>query len=255
MLPRPRQPEVIPLPGELPDAKRDAARAFEVLKAGGLVITPTDVGYGIMAASHEAIERSFSAKQRKAGHTLGIIGTYNLHERLHDLPEEKFRIVRTIAEEMGMTIAFVAKMKDNITDLLPKHLLPTLEKTTKNGTIGIAICESPFHRELGRLNDLNGQIMIGSSANLTGQGQKFVVRDIEPEVLEAADLVVDYGRQKYHTIGRAGTILDLDNERVLRIGACYQPIAELLTRSLGWTVPEDPDFDPDQKGVGVSIKV
>ncbi|KAJ5088371.1 hypothetical protein N7456_011987 [Penicillium angulare] len=251
---QPRQRKVIPAPGELPDAKRDAARAFEALKAGGVIIVPTDVGYGMMAASVEAIERFFAAKKRKAGHSLGIIGTYNLHKKLHDLPEEKYQVAGTFLEEMGVTISVVGKMRENIHELLPSHLLPTLDKVTKNGTLAMAFAESPFHRELGRLNDLNGQIMIGSSANLTGQGQKFRVEDIEPEVLEAADLVIDYGRQKYHFSGRAGTILDLDNERVLRIGACYPLIAEGLTRWFGWSVPEDPDWDPNQKELGISIK-
>lgn len=241
--------QIIPLPGELPDVKRDAARAFAVLQAGGVVITPTDVGYGMMATSAEAIERSFAAKGRKAGHSLGVIGTYALHKRLHDLPPHKYAITKTFAEDMGVTIAVVAKMKEST-----KHLLPSPERILKNGTLGIAIVEGPFQRELGRLNDENGQIMIGSSANLTGQGQKFCVADIEPEVLQAADLVVDYGRQKWHVYGRAGTTIDLDNERVIRIGANYEVFREKLVQWFGWEdVPEDPDFGTG--GVGVSIKL
>jgi tRNA A37 threonylcarbamoyladenosine synthetase subunit TsaC/SUA5/YrdC len=85
--------------------------------------------------------------------------------------------------------------------------------------------------------------MVGSSANLTDQGQKFRVEDIEPEIIKAADLVVNYGRQKWHLYGRAGTILDLDNERVLRIGANYENIREKLIDLFGWAVPEDPDYD------------
>lgn len=242
------QPHIIPLPGELPDVKRDAAKAFAVLQAGGVVITPTDVGYGMMTTSVEGIERAFAAKNRRAGHSLGVIGTYALHIKLHDLSPKKYTITRTFSEEMGVTIAVVAKMKESM-----RSLLPSEEKVTKNGTLGIAICEGPFQRELGRLNDENGQIMIGSSANLTSQGQKFHVKDIEPEVLEAADLVVDYGRQKWQIYGRAGTTIDLDNERVLRIGANYEVIREKLIDWFGWSLPEDPEFG--QKEVGVSIKL
>ncbi|KAJ5593963.1 uncharacterized protein N7459_000171 [Penicillium hispanicum] len=246
-----RQPQIIPLPGELPDVKRDAAKAFEVLQAGGVIITPTDVGYGMMAASAEGIERAFAAKNRQLGHSLGVIGTYALHTKLHDLPVEKYKITRTLSEEMGVTIAVVATMKETA-----QHLLPSVDKVTKKGTLGIAISEGPFQRELGRLNDAHGQIMIGSSANLTGQGQKFVIQDIEPEVIAAADLVVDYGRQKWHGYGRAGTTIDLDNERVLRIGANYEVIREKLIHWFGWTLPEDPDFSAEgQKRVGVSIKL
>ncbi|CAI7630156.1 unnamed protein product [Penicillium pancosmium] len=244
---RPRRPLVIPLPGELPDVRRDAAKAFEVLRSGGVIITPTDVGYGMMAASVEAIERAFAAKGRQTGHSMGIIGTYELHEKLHSLPPEKFRLTRTFSEDLGLTIAVVARMKDSVTDLVPEHLLPSLDKITKNGTLGLAICEGPFQRELGRLNDASGQVMIGSSANLTGQGQKFQVEDIESEVLEVTDLVVNYGRQKWYLYGRAGTVIDLDNERVLRIGANYDVIGGRLANWFGWSVPDDPDFDKQEK--------
>lgn len=235
---QPRHTKVIPGPGEFPNVKRDAAKAFEVLQAGGIVIAPTDVGYGMMAASVEAIERAFAAKGRRTGHSMGIIGTYELHEKLHDLPPDKFRVTRTFTEELGLTIAIVGKMKDSITDLLPSLLLPSLDKITKNGTLGLAICEGPFQRELGRLNDSSGQVMIGSSANLTGQGQKFQVEDIEPEVIEVADLIVDYGKQKWHMYGLPGTTIDLDNERVLRLGANYDVIAPRLASWFGWSVPD-----------------
>ena len=46
----------------------------------------------------------------------------------------------------------------------------TMEKVTKQGTVAVAIPESLFLIELVRLNDEDGQLVIGSSANLTGQG-------------------------------------------------------------------------------------
>ncbi|EWZ95962.1 hypothetical protein BFJ70_g7500 [Fusarium oxysporum] len=241
---------VTPRPSELPDAKRDAIRAFEVLKNGGVIIGPTDVGYGMMAASVDAIERIFTAKRRKAGHSMGVIGTYDLLTRLYDLPDGKYTIVRTFTEELGLTVAFVGKMKESAAELIPN-----VERVVKNGTLGFAIGEGPFSRELARLNDENGLVMVGSSANLTDQGQKFRVEDIEPEIIKAADLVVNYGRQKWHLYGRAGTILDLDNEGVLRIGANYENIREKLFDLFGWAVPEDPDYDmTGKKMVGFSIK-
>lgn len=235
-------PITIPRPGQLPNAKRDAAEAFATLQAGGVIIAPTDVGYGMMSASVEGIERMFVTKERKSGHTMGIIGTYALHTKLHDLPAEKYNVTQTLAEELGITIAVVATVKDSTRDLLPPQ-----GNLMKNDTLGIAICEGPFQRELGRLNDENHQLMVGSSANLTGQGQKFAVADIEPEIIAAADLVIDYGRQKGSVYRRAGTVLDLDNERVLRIGANYEVIREKLMAWFDWTLPEDPEFATEER--------
>ena len=84
--------------------------------------------------------------------------------------------------------------------------------------------------------------MVGSSANLSGHGQKFSVQDIEPEVIEAMDLIVDYGCQKWHLYGRASTIIDLDHEKVLRMGANYEVVREKLINWFGWRLPEDPEY-------------
>ncbi|KAH7240838.1 uncharacterized protein BKA55DRAFT_575859 [Fusarium redolens] len=163
-----------------------------------------DVGYVIVAANLDAIERIFIVKKRKEGHSMGVIGTYDLLTRLYDLPDGKYTIVRIFTEELGLTVAFVGKMKESAAELISN-----VERVVTNGTLGFTAGEGPFSCELARLDDENGLVMVGSSANLTDQGQKFRVEDIEPEIVEAADLVVDYGRQKWHLYGRAGTILDL----------------------------------------------
>lgn len=50
-----------------------------------------------------------------------------------------------------------------------------MEGVNKGGTVAVATAENPFLIELVRLNDEDGQLMIRSSANLTGQGQKVAV--------------------------------------------------------------------------------
>lgn len=247
------RPRVIPTPGSFPNVKKDAYEAFEFLKAGGIVILPTDVGYGIMSSSAEGIERAFAAKRRAHGHTLGIIGTYRQHLELHVLPPEKFEMTRVINLEFNALLAVVAPYRKDHPRL--KRLSDeTIARVTKGDTLGIALPEGPFLREIGRLNDEDGQLMVGSSANLTGQGQKFRVEDIEPEIIECADLIVDYGLQRYHRYGRAGTCVDMDNMKVLRIGAGYEVLQHRMKRFFGVELPEDPENQTDEHEVGVSIK-
>ena len=141
-------PRIIPEAGKLPNAEADALEVFKVLKAGGIAIVPTEVGYGIVAASSEGIERAFTAKQRKPGHTLGIIGTYDTHRQLHDLPDEKFEISRVMTQEMGSLLAVIAPYRrehERLQCLSPE----TLSRVTKDGTMGIAITEGPFQHALG----------------------------------------------------------------------------------------------------------
>ncbi|KAI1419994.1 hypothetical protein F5Y12DRAFT_166740 [Xylaria sp. FL1777] len=250
-----KTPRVIPGPGEVPDVERDARVAFEVLKAGGVIIAPIDTGYGLMAVSAEGIERAFVAKQRKPGHSVGVIGTYRTHQELHILPPEKFEITRVITQVMSYMIGIIAPYKKDHPRI--KALSPeTLERATKGDTLGIGIAEGAFLRELGRLNDEDGQLMIGSSANLTGRGGKYLVEDIEREVYECADLVVDYGLQRYHRYQRSGTIFDIDGMRVLRFGAGYEVFRERMSKWWGVDLPEDPVHKIDKtKGVGVGASV
>lgn len=56
------------------DAPTAAAEAAEVLRAGGLVVLPTDTVYGVAAALDEsAIERIFAAKQRPAERAVPVL--------------------------------------------------------------------------------------------------------------------------------------------------------------------------------------
>ncbi|KAF2964377.1 hypothetical protein GQX73_g9195 [Xylaria multiplex] len=246
-------PRVIPAPGALPNVKRDAKEAFEVLKAGGVIIIPTDLGYGLMASSNESIERAFNAKERVHGHTLGVIGSFRAFKELCILPPEKIEMIRVLTQEMDQTLNTVAPFKKDHPWLA--YLTPESRfRVTKGETLGMNIGESPFLRELGHLNDEAGQVMIGSSANITGTGQKLRVEDIEPKIFAAADLVVDYGLQRYHRYQRSGTIIDVENMRILRIGAGYEIFRERVKKWFGYELIPDPVHKTDTVGLSHSIK-
>ncbi|KAI0531953.1 hypothetical protein GGR58DRAFT_207699 [Xylaria digitata] len=247
-------PRVIPEPGTVPNVQRDAREAFEVLKADGVIIAPMDSGYALLSCSAEGIERAFQAKQRKPGHTLGVVGSYETHEQLHILPPEKFEMTRVLTQDMHSLVGVVAlyrKDHPRIAALSPA----TLDRATKGDTLGIGIVENEFLRELTKLNDEDGQLMIGSSANLTGRGQKFRVQDIEPEVYQSADLIVDYGLQRYHRYKRAGTIFDIENMRVIRMGANYEVFRDRMRQWWDIELPEDPENKVGKAtGLGAGLK-
>ena len=46
------------------DNAGDAARAFTVLKAGGIAIVPNDIGYSVLGGSRAALEKIFVTKRR-----------------------------------------------------------------------------------------------------------------------------------------------------------------------------------------------
>jgi tRNA A37 threonylcarbamoyladenosine synthetase subunit TsaC/SUA5/YrdC len=114
-----------------------------------------------------------------------------------------------------------------------------LDNITKNGTIAMAIGGGPLLSEICRLSYEAGQLLVGTSANVSGSGQKFRVEDIEDEIKEAADTIVDYGLEKYHIYGKASIIMDFENMKVLRMGSCYELFRERMNKFWGVQLPDN----------------
>ena len=55
--------------------------------------------------------------------------------------------------------------------------------------------------------------------------------------------MVDYGLQKYHRYRRSSTMIDFTNMEVVRIGACYELIGDVLGRHFGVELPPDPGLE------------
>ncbi|OGM40514.1 hypothetical protein ABOM_010638 [Aspergillus bombycis] len=233
--------KLIPTLSTPPNVHKDALRVFQIPQEGGIAIVPTEVGYGLIASSSEAITRAFHAKKRRPGHTQGIIGNYDVHKSLHILPAEKFDMTKTLTHDLDMSLGVIAPYRSDH-PLLQGMSAETLEKTTKDGKMAIHVGGGSLLLEVVRLHYEVGKVVVGSSANVTGSGQKFRVQDIEQEILEAADVVVDYGLQRYHLYGRASILYDFGEMRVVRMGACYELFKERMWRVWGVELEEDPIY-------------
>jgi tRNA A37 threonylcarbamoyladenosine synthetase subunit TsaC/SUA5/YrdC len=253
-------PRFIPEQGTVPNVHHDAEQAYNTLKGGGVVIIPTDVGYALLASTQAGIQRIFSAKDRRQGHNIGIIGTYKQHRDIHVLSEAKFEMTRVLTEDMAMIVGIIAKYDtENLHPRLAALDPATLSQVTKGNTVSIAVPEGPFLRELGRLcdEDPQGMLTFGTSANLTGQGQRFRIEDIEPKVINAVDLVVDYGLQKWQVYKRGGVNFDAENMKVLRKGAGYEVFRDRMLRwfphlleEAGVSMEEDPEYYTGKPNIG-----
>lgn len=74
---------------------------------------------------------------------------------------------------------------------------------------------------------------MGSSANITVKETTNIVDNIEPEILRAADIMIDYGKQKFLYPRASSTVLNLRTMKVLRYGACYDVVQDSLWRFCG----------------------
>jgi hypothetical protein len=78
--------------------------------------------------------------------------------------------------------------------------------------------------------------MLGSSANVTREGQKVRVKAIEDEIKEVADLIVDYSLQRCHTRGHASINFYFGNMKVLGRGSCYELFRDRERLAMFWGI-------------------
>ena len=231
-----------------PDVQGDAARAFEVLRAGGIAVLPMDVGYSLIGGSEAALERIFATKKRSDSKLNAMLGDMALHRELHVLGPRGRAVVDALVEAYDLPLGAIAPARMDHPML--RAMAPgALARSTTGGTVLMLLNAGPFHGEICRLSRAAAHPLFGSSANLTLSGTKFRVRDIEPEVLAIADIVIDHGLRKYHLYGASSTLLDLETCAVVRYGACFELIADVLARHFDIVAPPPP---PNFPGIGIS---
>jgi tRNA A37 threonylcarbamoyladenosine synthetase subunit TsaC/SUA5/YrdC len=223
----------------VPHIQSDARRVFETLKKGGIAIIPATVGYGIVAITPEALHRIFITKQRQPHKRHAMIGSYALHQALHVLPSREAEMVRLLTVDLDLPLGVVASFRADhpIIQKLPPD---TLAQSTLDGKLAMLVNGGVFQDELSRMTADEELPLMGSSANLTGKGTKRTVEGIEPEILAVADIIIDYGRQKFHYPRPSSTMVDFQNMRLLRYGACYDVVQDALWRFYSIRLPCDP---------------
>src|SRR5690606_31757858 len=110
--------------------------------------------------------------------------------------------------------------------------------STRDGTLAMLINAGHFHAALTKLSREENFPIFGSSCNFTNTGTKFRVEDIPTELLDLADVVVDYGLRKYHLYQRSATLINFANMEVIRVGSCYELISDVLRRHFHVELPQ-----------------
>lgn len=219
------------------DIAGDARRAFDTLKAGGIAVFPVDVGYTIAGGSHDSLQRIFKAKGRAPTKLNAMVGDMAIHRSLHRLGDRERAMVSAITEEYDLPLGVIAPY-------MPDHAIlrsfdpAALAGSSKDGTIAMLVNAGPLHAELSRLSREENFPIFGSSANLTNTGTKFRVEDIPPELVRIADTVINYGLRKYHRYQRSATLINFESLAVVRVGSCYELIADILARHFDVVLPD-----------------
>ena len=221
------------------DYRADARRVYETLFKGGIGIIPTDVGYVILGVTGEAIWKIFRVKRRKPEKLNAMCGCMEMHRNLHLLDEGARAVVSAIVGDANLPMGTVApgRLDHPALASLDKDVL---DQTTDGGTIAMLLNAGPLLDELARIAFADDRLVIGSSANISLRGVKFRADDIEPEVLDAADIVIDYGLSRWNRYGRSSTMIEVSRMKVVRYGSCFDLIDDLLRRRFDISLPPDP---------------
>lgn len=219
------------------DYESDAARTFEVVARGGIAIIPMHVGYAVVGATSDAVRRIFKAKRRTPSKLNAITGSPEMHRDLHRLDERARAVVDAITQKYDLPLGTIAPAHLDH-PMLAKLEPEILAQSTHEGTIAMLLGGGPFLDTLGRLSYENDLAILGSSANVSLNGTKFRVQDIEPEIIAVADVVFDYGLMRWCAYGKSSTMIDFRDYRVVRTGACFDLISDLVQRHFGITLRE-----------------
>jgi tRNA A37 threonylcarbamoyladenosine synthetase subunit TsaC/SUA5/YrdC len=231
------------------DIKGDARRIFDALARGGVAVIPNDAGYALMGGSAEAVRRIFDAKERGGHKRNAMLCSIEMQRELHVLDRRSQDMIEMITQDYDLTLGAVAPFRADH-PLLAKLDPVTLAASTGNGTLGMLLNGGHLFEEVCRLSHEAVLPAFGSSANITGTGPRFRVEDIPQELLDIADVVIDYGLRKYHTYQRSATILRFGEGKVeaVRIGSCYELICDVLKRHFDVDLPADPGRHANASG-------
>lgn len=163
-----------------PDAALLAAvdEAAKILKAGGLILYPTDTvwGIGCDATNEEAVQRIYALKQSENKHAMLV------------LCPSADEIVRYVNRAPGIAFEVMEMATSPLTLILPgatgvaKNLIPD------EGTLGVRV---PDHEFCQRLLRKLGRPIVSTSANISGEKTPRTLSEITAEIVAGVDYVVN----------------------------------------------------------------
>ena len=148
--------------------------AVRVLKAGGVILYPTDTvwGLGCDATNAEAVAKVFAIKRRSEAKSLVVLACDLDMVALH------------IKEIPSIAIDLVEVNDAPMTIVYPGAQGLAASVVAEDGSVGIRI---PHHEFCVALIRRFRRPLVSTSANISGEPSPASFRDISPEIVEAVD--------------------------------------------------------------------
>lgn len=185
-------------------------KALEVLRAGGVILYPTDTvwGIGCDATNPEAVAKVYEIKRRADSKSLVLLASDidMIARYVKEIPEMAIQLVEV--NDKPMTIIYPDAIKGLAPDAsgtLPKPDRRALAFNTvaEDGSVGIRIPMMEFCRQL--VFKL-GRPLVSTSANISGEQTPKRYAEISEEIRSAVDHVVDPSLERGST-GQSSSII------------------------------------------------
>jgi tRNA A37 threonylcarbamoyladenosine synthetase subunit TsaC/SUA5/YrdC len=181
------------------------------------VLLPTDVGYGLVACSDDAIARIYELKGRPQAKACVTVANAAILGDVAVLADER---LRPWIEQMARRtpIAVINRVRPD-SDLLATLSPFAYGQATTDGTIATFLNAGALVSRIAELALADGRLVVGSSANLASTGNNYRLADVPAAIRDLVDLVIDGGDARYQNTERlATTMLDLTTYEFRRIG-------------------------------------
>ena len=183
--------------------QEEIQKAVEVLKAGGIILYPTDTiwGIGCDASNSAAIKKIYEIKKRNEAKSLIV------------LVDNEIRLERSVKEIPIVAWDLIEFSEKPLTIIYDNPIGVAANAVNKDNSLGVRIVRDKFCKEMVR--QLNCPI-ISTSANISGEPQANNFTEISAEIKNSVDHIVNL-RQDEREPKQSSTIIKLDSSGLIKI--------------------------------------
>ena len=158
---------------------------------GGVIVSPTKVGYIILTTDAQGLERKFRAKNRRLNKP-GVVLCSSI-EQLCELAEinEEIRTFYQTHWDNDILLGCILPWKESGKTKIPNDGADKLMMDNRASSCFVIKFGTPSEQIVQNLWEKHGKLVFASSANPSGKGNRGLVEGIGHKIEEEVDLIIE----------------------------------------------------------------